>query len=99
MDLSIVEKEALGIVHGLQHFRPIIFGFKIIVLTDQKPLLKVFMKEKPSKYVRYAELLHSYGASLRYAKGSSNVSDWASRYLLPVLVTEAGTKEVPNLED
>eukprot|EP00924_Labyrinthula_sp_SR-Ha-C_P001974 augustus_masked-scaffold_30-processed-gene-3.6-mRNA-1 protein AED:1.00 eAED:1.00 QI:0/0/0/0/1/1/2/0/335 len=94
-----IEKEALGIVQGLQHFGPIIFGFDITVLTDQKPLLKVFLKKKPSKYIRYAELLHSYAAKLRHIKGNVIISDWASRYSLPVSVTEQGVKEIDNIED
>jgi hypothetical protein len=36
LNYSIVEKEALGIIKALEHFKPIIFNSNILIRTDHK---------------------------------------------------------------
>eukprot|EP00924_Labyrinthula_sp_SR-Ha-C_P012115 snap_masked-scaffold_26-processed-gene-4.101-mRNA-1 protein AED:0.38 eAED:0.41 QI:0/-1/0/1/-1/1/1/0/392 len=77
---SIVEKEALGVIRSLEFFRPIIFGLKITVFTDQKALVSLLFKDSPTKYARYREILGAYDVTLKYIEGEKNKSDWLSRF-------------------
>ena len=41
VNYSVIEREALACVWGLDHFRQFIWGHNIILRTDHKPLTKV----------------------------------------------------------
>ena len=38
----VIEKELIGIYWGIQFFRPYIYGRKVIVVTDHRPLISFF---------------------------------------------------------
>ena len=39
---SSTEREALGILHGLEKFHPYCFAHKVSMMTDHKPLVSIF---------------------------------------------------------
>ena len=41
---SNIERELLGVVFGIEHFKHFTFGRKMYVITDHKPLLPLFQK-------------------------------------------------------
>ena len=43
-----IEKELLGIVFAVKHFRPYLFGRKFIIHTDHRPLVYLFGMSDPS---------------------------------------------------
>ena len=47
---STTKRETLAVVWALRHFRFQILGYELVVLTDHKPLLTLFMKKKPRRY-------------------------------------------------
>ena len=61
-----IDKEALGLIFGVQHFHQYLYGRKFVLVTDHKPLLSIF----GPKYVipplaaahlqRWAVLLSAY---------------------------------------
>ena len=42
---SNIEREALGIIHGLEKFHHYCFCREVLVITDHKPLVSMFKKE------------------------------------------------------
>ncbi|MGR0202206.1 RNase H-like domain-containing protein, partial [Klebsiella pneumoniae] len=54
---SALERELLGIVWAINHFRPYVFGRKFTVHTDHRPLQWVGkMKESSARITRWKEL-------------------------------------------
>ena len=42
---SNIQCEALGILHGLENFHHYCFGMEVLVITDHKPLVSMFIKD------------------------------------------------------
>lgn len=80
---SAIERELLGIVWAVDHFRPYIFGRKFEVHTDHRPLMWVGkLKESSARITRWKELLSQYNMEVTYKPGRENVvADWLSRAL------------------
>ena len=98
---SNIEREALSVIFGLEKFRNYLLGSKFIICNDQKPLLKLFAKDKPipnscsSRIQRWALKLSQYNYSFVYSRGKDNVhSDCLSRLPLPNTVMEAEPYEI-----
>ena len=80
---SVTERESLAVIFGLRKFRHSILGFKIQVITDQKPILDLFKKgtfTNNQKFNRYFMSILEYSPSFRYIPGRFNtIADGLSR--------------------
>ena len=81
--LSVTDREALAVVQNLIHFKYIIMGHPIIIMTDHKPVLDLF--NNPGHSPRRARMfmnLQDFDPQFKYIKGSSNIiADHLSRYV------------------
>ncbi|KAF9763219.1 Retrovirus-related Pol polyprotein from transposon 17.6 [Nosema granulosis] len=74
---SIVEKEMLAIIRGLEHFRGIVLGYHIIIFTDNTNC--IHQPTKP-RMKRWKILLNEYNFQLKSIKGEENsMADTLSR--------------------
>lgn len=70
---STIERELLGIVWAVKHFRPFLFGRRFQIVTDHKPLIWLFsLKDPSSKMTRWRLKLEEYDYEVIYKKGSLN---------------------------
>ena len=72
--MSTTDREALAVIESLKHFKYLIMGHEIIVLTDHKPVLDIF--NKPDLSVNRARMfltIQDYHPKLKYISGKSNV--------------------------
>ena len=69
---SNIEREALGILHGLEKFHHYCFGREVIVITDHKPLVAIFKKDVAtlSQHIQCILLkIHQYRVQIIYKPG------------------------------
>jgi transposase InsO family protein len=70
---STIEKELLGIVWAVNHFRPYIYGRKFKIITDHRALTWLFnVKDPGSKLVRWRLKLEEFQYEIIYKSGKSN---------------------------
>ncbi|KAJ8874333.1 hypothetical protein PR048_025179 [Dryococelus australis] len=75
------EKEMLGVVWALQHFRNLLLGERIVLQTDHQALIclhtgKIFS----SRLTRWSLLIQEFNLGFQHIKGSENVAaDYLSR--------------------
>lgn len=81
LNYSTIEKECLGMVWCLKQFRPYIYGRKIRLFTDHKPLVWLNgIKEPNSKLMRWRLQMGEYDYDINYKEGHLNkVADCLSR--------------------
>ena len=83
-DNLIIERELLGIVFGIEHFKLFTFGRKTHIITDHKPLLPLFQKSLTNTTPHFSRLfLHvsEYDVTLHYQPGfRMKLSDTLSRH-------------------
>ena len=80
---SQLEREALAVIWGCQHFHLYIFGKPVIVLTDHQPLVTIFNESTGHRNIRlerWALKLTMYDATLKYIPGAINPADYLSRH-------------------
>ena len=71
---STIEKELLGLVWAIRHFRPYLYGRKFEVFTDHRPLVYLFTLTDPSSHLtKFRLALEEYKFDVVYKKGSENV--------------------------
>ncbi|XP_047988541.1 uncharacterized protein K02A2.6-like [Leguminivora glycinivorella] len=87
---SQIDKEAAAIIFAVQKFYAYIFGRKVVIQTDHKPLLGIFDPKKPipnvisPRMLRWALLLNSYDYELKYVEGKKiGNADALSRWPAP----------------
>jgi len=69
-----IEKELLGIVWAVKHFRPYIYGRKFEIETDHQPLVYLFGITNPSsRLTKFRLILEEYDFTIKYITGKSNV--------------------------
>lgn len=92
LNYSTIEKECLGIVWCLKQFRPYVYGRKIILFTDHKPLVWLNnIREPNSKLMRWKLQIGEYDYEIRYKEGHLNkVADCLSRI-------EVGNNEINEI--
>lgn len=87
---SQIEREALGCVWAVEHFRTYLWGGKFTLQTDHKPLIYMFNPEKatmlPPRIQRLGMRLHPYEYNIEHVVGKCNIADSLSR--LPLSVAE-----------
>ena len=68
-----IERELLGIVFGIEHFKHFTFGRKTHIITDHKSLLPLFKKSLTNTSLHLSRLLlcvSEYNVTLHYEPGS-----------------------------
>ncbi|KAL1110443.1 hypothetical protein AAG570_007974 [Ranatra chinensis] len=71
---STIERELLGVVWAIEHFRPYLFGREFLIRTDHKPLVWVEKhKEKSARMTRWKERLAANTFRITHTKGVENV--------------------------
>ena len=69
---SQIEKELLAQVFGLEHNHQYVYGRKVILYTDHKPLVSISSKplaSAPKRLQRLLLRLQQYDAEIRYRPG------------------------------
>ena len=93
---SQIEREALRIVYGIEHFHLYLYGNAFKVITDHKPLETIFANPKcrsSARLERWCLRLQDYNFTVKYQPGNSNPSDFLSRHPLPTTFSPDGQKE------
>ncbi|KAI0992367.1 hypothetical protein K3495_g15819, partial [Podosphaera aphanis] len=78
---SAQERELLGILLALQHWRHWVEGGDVTVITDHESLKTLHTKmEQPARIARFLDSIEHYGVRILYRKGKANVlADYLSR--------------------
>ena len=80
---SNIEREALGLVHGVQRYHTYLYGKSFNAFTDHKPLVDIWEKPlicAPQRLQRLFLLLQGYNMKLQYRPGPEmTLSDTLSR--------------------
>ncbi len=72
---STIEKEALAVLVALKTFRPYVFGEKILLRSDHKPLAALFKKNiQNSRVLAWQIAIADYDVRVAYIKGKENVT-------------------------
>ncbi|KAI0996091.1 hypothetical protein K3495_g12090 [Podosphaera aphanis] len=84
------ERELLGIVMALQHWRHWVEGGDVTVVTDHESLKTIRTKvEQPARIVRFLDALEHYGIRIVYRPGRANfLADYLSRPRESVFVND-----------
>ena len=90
---SQTEREALAVVWACEHYDIYLRGAPhFTVLTDHKPLEKIWQKSKPPLRIeRWGLRLQPYKLSIKYRPGVDNPSDYMSRH--PIQLEKSDAKE------
>lgn len=70
-----IDKEALALISGVKKFHHFLYGKKFKLVTDHKPLLGLFMPNKPTpdiispRMLRWSVILNAYDFSLEHKPG------------------------------
>ncbi|KAG0440266.1 Retrovirus-related Pol polyprotein from transposon 17.6 [Dictyocoela muelleri] len=68
---TIVEKEALGVIESLKHFKQIVFGSHIIIYTDNKN--PIFKGDLTKRMNRWLILLEEYDYVIKHVNADENI--------------------------
>ena len=86
-----IEREALALVFGVKCFHPYLYGRKVCLITDHKPLTAILAADKaiPSlaaaRLQRWAILLSTYQYDIQFRRTQDHANaDGLSRLLVPV---------------
>lgn len=90
---SQIEKEAMAIVFGCERFNHFVYGRKVIVETDHRPLIAISQKaigDMPPRLQRFFLRLLRYDISIRYVPGKQLLlADMLSRASVAGTVDDA----------
>ena len=78
---SVIEKECLGIIWGVEKFRKYLYGVEFLLETDHKPLSYMqIAKVLNPRIMRWAMTLQLYRFSIVAIRGRDNLgADYLSR--------------------
>ena len=71
MNYTVGEKELLGLVKGINAFKGIVRGYKIIILTDHLNLL--YQKLANQRMIRWRLLLEDFNSQVKHIAGHKNL--------------------------
>lgn len=83
---SVIDREALAIMYGLNKFFFYLAGNKFVIRTDHKPLLSLLHPQKgiptiaASRMQRWAHFLSGFSYSIEHVGSQQNIADFASRF-------------------
>ena len=81
---SNIEREALGIIHGLKKFYHYCFAREVLIITDHKPLVAIFKKDVVTLLQCIQHILlkiHQYRVQIIYKPGPKIfIADWLSQH-------------------
>lgn len=80
----VMHRELLAICWGLKKFRPYVYGRKIQIFTDHRPLIFLFSQKDPgSRMTKFRLALEEHDFTISYLKGIQNVqADALSRVII-----------------
>ena len=98
---STIERELLGILWAVKHFRPYLYGRKFIIYTDHRPLAWLYsLKEPNSKLTRWRLRLQEYDFEVIYKKGKQNTNaDALSRIKINAIELDDNASLVVNVDE
>ncbi|XP_062542480.1 uncharacterized protein LOC134210451 [Armigeres subalbatus] len=82
---SVIDREGLAIVYGLNKFFHYLIGNKFVIRTDHKPLLAIFNPHKgipviaASRMQRWANFLAGFNYRIEHVSSRENIADYPSR--------------------
>ena len=72
---GVTEVEALRVVWGVKHFRPYLYGYKCLVITDHEALKSLLNTPHPSgKLARWGLAIQELYLTIKYQPGKNNLS-------------------------
>lgn len=97
-----IEKETLGITFGCEKFRQFVYGRKVIIETDHKPLVSISMKgigDMPPRLQRFFLRLLQFDFTLQFVPGKDLVlADMLSRSLPGGMTDDQATPASEDVE-
>ena len=70
---STIERELLAIIWAVKHFRPYLYGRRFKIISDHKPLLRLFnFKDPSSRLFRWRLKLEEHDFTVEYRPGKKN---------------------------
>ena len=97
-----MEMECLAIVESLKKFRPLIWGQRIVILSDNTALTWLFNKctYKSPRLTRWALAVQGYNAEIMHLPGTQNrVADSLSRNPLPNKEEKSGEEILSKCDE
>ena len=80
---SQIKREALAIMWGCEKYHLYLYGKSFSVVTDHKPLMKIFKDpahQPPPRIERWILKLQPYEFTVEYRPGEDNLADYLSRH-------------------
>ena len=95
-----MELECLAIIEGLKKFRPLVWGQRIVIMSDNSALQWLLNSNnyKSARLTRWAMAVQGYNAQLLHIPGTQNrVADALSRNPVNIEITEEKEKQATKI--